>query len=291
MSSEGLNIYNTDNLVVETKDELKNKIEDIKEKNIIKKQEQENHNEIVIKEKEQEKKILEEYRDLTDEELNDLDYEIAIVVDKRTYFQFYWTLLKKGQLIIFTFFVNDDYNLRAIKILLFIVSFALFFSINAFFFTDDTMDKIYEDNGIFNFVFQLPQIIYSSLISSVINIILQKLSISEDKILDMKKEKDSEKAKEKANSIKNKLKLKLIIFIVLSSLLMLFFWYFISCFCAAYKNTQTILIQDTLISFITSMIYPFGLKLLPGIFRSPSLRTLKKDQKYIYKISKLVDLL
>ena len=51
MSSEGLNIYNTDNLVVETKDELKNKTEDIKEKNIIKKQEQENHNETVIKEK------------------------------------------------------------------------------------------------------------------------------------------------------------------------------------------------------------------------------------------------
>lgn len=56
MSSEGLNIYNTDNLVVETKDELKNKTEDIKEKNIIKKQEQENHNETVIKEKKQEKK-------------------------------------------------------------------------------------------------------------------------------------------------------------------------------------------------------------------------------------------
>ena len=278
VSSEGLNIYNTDNLVVETNDELKNKTEDGKEKTIIEKQEQE-------------KKILEENKDLKNEELKDLDYEIAIVVDKRTYLQFYWALLKKGQLIIFTFFINDDYNLRAIKILLFIVSFALFFSINAFFFTDDTMDKIYEDNGIFNFIFQLPQIIYSSLISSVINIILQKLSISEDKILDMKKEKDIEKAKEKANSIKNKLKTKLIIFIVLSSLLMLFFWYFISCFCAAYKNTQTILIQDTLISFITSMIYPFGLKLLPGIFRIPSLRTLKKDQKYIYKISKLVDLL
>ena len=153
------------------------------------------------------------------------------------------------------------------------------------------MDKIYEDNGIFNFVFQLPQIIYSSLISSVINIILQKLSISEDKILDMKKEKDFKKAKEKAKNIKNKLKLKLIIFIVLSSLLMLFFWYFISCFGAVYKNTQSILIQDTLISFITSMIYPFGLKLLPGIFRIPSLRTPKKDQKCIYKISKILRIL
>jgi len=72
---------------------------------------------------------------------------------------------------------------------------------------------------------------------------------------------------------------------------MIFFWYFISCFCAAYKNTQLILIEDTLISFTTSMIYPFGLKLLPGIFRIPALRAPKKDMKYMYKISRLLNIL
>ena len=291
MPIERLNIYNPDNLVVETKDEINNKTEDAKRKTFIEKQvHKKKQNETIINE-EQEKKILEEHKGLTDEELNDLDYEVAIICDKRTYWQLYWALLKKGQLIIFTFFINDDYNLRAIKILLFIVSFALYFSINAFFFTDDTMDKIYVDNGMFNFIFQLPQIIYSSLVSTVINMILQKLSISENQILDMKKEKDVEKAKKKANNIKNRLKLKLIIFIILSSVLMLFFWYFISCFCAAYKNTQSILIEDTLISFATSMIYPFGLKLLPGIFRIPSLRAPNKDQKYKYKISKILFIL
>ena len=59
------------------------------------------------------------------------------------------------------------------------MSFALFFTINAFFFGDDTMDQIYEDNAIFNFLFQLPQILYSSIISSIIDIILHKLTISE----------------------------------------------------------------------------------------------------------------
>ncbi len=152
------------------------------------------------------------------------------------------------------------------------------------------MDKIYEDNGIFNFVFQLPQIIYSSLISSVINIILSKLSITESQILEMKKEKDMEKFKEKANKIKKKLKIKLIIFFVLSSVLMLIFWYFISCFCSVYENTQIILIEDTAISFLLSMMYPFGIKLLPGIFRIQALRAPKKDQKYKYKISLLLSM-
>ena len=34
-------------------------------------------------------------QNLNDQELNTLEYEIAIIIDKRTYFQYYWSLLKK----------------------------------------------------------------------------------------------------------------------------------------------------------------------------------------------------
>ena len=55
-----------------------------------------------------EKKLNEDtyFRDLNninDEELNTLEYEFAIVYDKRTYFQYYWSLLKKKQLFLFSF--------------------------------------------------------------------------------------------------------------------------------------------------------------------------------------------
>ena len=69
---------------------------------------------------------------------------------------------------------------------------------------------------------------------------------------------------------------------------MLFFAYFISCFCAVYKNTQIILIKNTLLSFTLSMIYPFGLNLLPGLFRIPALKASNKDKKCLYKISKII---
>ena len=271
-------------LATNTKDKMENNNADKEISGEEEKNDDENNN------NDSETQILDKYKDSNEEEINNLEYENAIIVDKRTFWQFYFSLLKRGQLIIFTFITRDDYNLPQIKILLFIVSFSLYFTINAFFFSDDTMDKIYEDNGIFNFVFQLPQIIYSSLISSVINIILGKLSITESQILEMKKEKDMEKFKEKANKIKKKLKIKLIIFFVLSSVLMLIFWYFISCFCSVYENTQIILIEDTAISFLLSMMYPFGIKLLPGIFRIPALRAPKRDQKYKYKISLLLSM-
>jgi len=241
--------------------------------------------------KDKENQIIEKYQDLRDEELTDLDYEQAIILDKRTYWQLYLSLIKKDQLILFTFFRKDDYNLPQIKIILFIVSFAFFFTINGFFFTDESMNNIYEDNGAFNFIYQIPQILYSSIVTTIISMILQKLSISEEKILEMKKEKDLEKSKTIANKILKNLKLKLIIFIVFSSILMILFLYFISCFCAVYGNTQLILIEDTLISFSTSLIYPFGFKLLPGLFRIPALRAENKDKKCLYKISKIVNLI
>ena len=231
------------------------------------------------------------FKNLNDQELNTLEYLEAIHYDKRTYFQYYWSLLKKKQLILFTFFPSDDYNLKTIKIALFIISFSLYFTINGFFFRDDTMHKIYEDNGEYNFLFQIPQILYSSVVSSVINIILKQLSLSEKNILKLKRDKDNSNNVNKSKQLVNCLKKKFIIFFTLSFLFMLFFWYFITCFCAVYTNTQMILIKDTLISFCTSMLYPFGLNLLPGIFRIPALRAKNKDKKCLYNASLIIALI
>ncbi len=67
---------------------------------------------------------------------------------------------------------------------------------------------------------------------------------------------------------------------------MVFFWYFISCFCAVFINTQLILIKDSLISFALSMIYPFGLNLLPGIFRIPALKN--KNNICLFRFSNII---
>ena len=225
---------------------------------------------------------------LNDEEMNSLDYKLALIYDKRTYFQYYYSLLKKKHLILFTFLPNNDYNLIFIKISLFLLSFSLYFTVNAFFFTDETMHKITVDNGVFDIIFQIPQILYSSVISAIIHMILKKLSLSEIQILSIKNEDNFEKAKEKSKKVLKCLKIKFILFFILSFLFSLIFWYFISCFCAVYKNTQNILIKNTFLSFGLSMIYPFGLNLLPGMFRIPALRDENKNQTCLYKLSNII---
>ena len=222
---------------------------------------------------------------LNDEELNTLNYEDAIVIDKRTFFQYYLSLLKKKHLILFAIIPTNDYNLSIIKISLLFLSFSLYFTINGFFFTDKSMNKINEDKGKYNIIFQIPKILYSTLVSSAINIILKRLSLSEKYLLSLNKNENFKKEEKEAKNIKKCIYIKLAIFFVISSLLMLFFWYFISSFCAVYKNTQMILIKDTLLSFGLSMLYPFGLNLLPGIFRIYSLRAKNKNKKCLYIIS------
>ena len=226
------------------------------------------------------------YNKLNDQELNTLEYKEAILVDKRNYLQYYWSLLKKKQLILFTLIPADDYNLFSLKFALFILSFALYFSINGFFFNDSTMRKINKSGGKFDFLLQIPQIIYSSIISAVINLILKNLSLSENNLLKLKAENDIKSSQDKSVSIKRCIIIKFIIFFIISNLLLLFFWYFISCFCGVYTNTQIALFKDTIISFTFSMLYPFGINLIPGIFRLSALKD--KNSPYLYKLSMFI---
>jgi hypothetical protein len=236
-------------------------------------------------------KLKEEFNNLNTAELNNLEYEKAIILDKRTYLQYYFSLLKKKHLILFTFLPTNDYNVMSLKIALFLVSFSLYLNINGFFFNDRTMRKIYEDNGAFNIIAQIPQILYSSIISSLINMILKVLSLSEKDILKIKEEKNLINSLKKSKKIEKCIRIKFVFFFLISEILMLFFWYFISCFCAVYNNTQVILFKDTLISFAISMLYPIGINLIPGIFRIPSLRAKKKNKKCMYSFSKVIALI
>ena len=162
---------------------------------------------------------------------------------------------------------------------------------NALFFNDNTMHKIYEDKGKFQFIYQLPQIICSSIISIIFNTLLKLLALSEIDILILKSKKENKDINKKEEDLNKKLQIKFMLYFIISTILLLLFWYYLSMFCAIYKNTQLHLIKDTLISFGLSLIYPFGIYLLPGFFRIPSLSDKKGNRKYLYAISKILQMI
>ena len=197
---------------------------------------------------------------------------------------YYISLIKTKHPLISSFIPNNDYNSTSIKICLFFFSFALSLMINSLFFTDETMHKIVQDEGIFNFIYNLPKIIYSTLISIIIDLILKKLALSEDSILKIKKTKKLGNIKKFVEKIKKNLVIKFILFFIISFILLGSFWFYLGCFCAVYTNTQIYLLKDTLISFAFSLIIPFIKFLIPCFLRIKLL----KEPECLYKFSQLL---
>ena len=230
------------------------------------------------------RKILE----LKDFELDSLSYKDAIKLDHRNYCQIYISLMKNNHPLIFSFSCFNDYNSKIIKIFLFFFSFNLDLAINALFFNDDTMHKIYEDKGKFNFLYQFPQILYSILIGRVIDTLIRYFALSQDNIIEFKQSKLKKNLQSKYKKLLYIIKLKIIIFFIITFFIVIILGYYIICFCGIYINTQSHLINDSIISLITSLFYPFAMNIIPGIFRILSLRVDKPTRKYLYNFSKIL---
>ena len=219
--------------------------------------------------------------------MNSFSYKEALKKDSRTYIQYYCSILKKKHSFLFSFYPVKDYNSQVIKIFLFCFFYSSDIALNALFFTDDTMNKIYDDSGSYNLNYQLPQIVYSFLVSNVINFIIGFLSLSEDIIISIKEIKnDIQKiAKKKINSME----MKFCFFFFITFFLLFIFLFYVSCFCCIYQNTQIHLIKDSLISLGLSFIYPFFKCLIPGVFRIPALSSLKENKSCLYKFSQFLE--
>ena len=224
------------------------------------------------------------------DEINILPYELAIKQDKRTFIEYYISLLKSKHSLLFAFSNNNDYNSKIIKIDLFIVSFAIYYTVNALFFNDDAMHKIYESKGSFDFEYQLPIIAYSSLISMFLNTLLKLLALSNDSIINFKQNHKSSRVQHRGKKLYKQLCIRFVLYFIISFIFLLGFWYYISMFGAIYRNTQLHLLKDTVISFGLSFLYPFIIYLFPGIFRISSLKNSLKKRELLYNFSKVLQL-
>ena len=69
----------------------------------------------------------------TDSEMNELSYLNAIKIDKRTYLEYYLSLLRTKHLFIFSIWPTFDYNSQIIKIFLFFFNLAFSFLLMHYF--------------------------------------------------------------------------------------------------------------------------------------------------------------
>ena len=227
--------------------------------------------------------------DYNDYDLNSMSYLEAKKYDKRKFFDYYISLIRTKNILIFSFCPLKDYNSTIIKISFFFLFFSIYYFINALFFDEKTIHKIYEDEGLYNFIYLIPYISYSFVISHTLNTIIKYIFLSERDIYKIKIEKNIGKMYDILEKVKRCLIIKYICYFISSIIFLSFFWYYLSSFGAVYQNTQIYLIKNTLISFGFSLFYPFVINLLPGMLRKCSMKGNKSE--CLYKTSKFIHII
>ena len=99
---------------------------------------------------------------------------------------------------------------------LFLIGFAIKYIVNALFFNDDTMNKIYESKGKYNLEVQIPIIVYSSLISMLFNTVLSILALSNDVIISFKQNRSTINLNRREKDLINKLNIKFILYFIIT---------------------------------------------------------------------------
>ena len=233
-----------------------------------------------------------------DFEINMLPFEEALKCDKRTKCDIYCSYLKSHQLFLFSFLDYNSYNSAIMKPTVFFLSFIYHYGFSACFFTDEILDQIYQEEGKYNMANLLPYTLCASIICIVlIKLLVSFLLVTERDILSVKREKTEERAKEEKIKVMKCICLKFICFFFVNILLLILFWFYLTCFNAVFPNTQTFLAINTIISFALTNLLPFAIYVIPTLFRDDILSNKKlknikvktsieyKDAQYIYSIS------
>ena len=226
-------------------------------------------------------------------ELNNLSYYDAILLDKRSFSQIYFSLIKTKHIILFALNFKNDFNPRTMKISFMFSILALILTCNTIFVTDSTFHDLYISNGKSSIFSDISKIGFSLLISTTIKNILLLVCFPEKDILKIRKS-GIQKRKRNPTVLKSLtfVIIKCYIFFFISVIILGFIWIYIYCFFTIFQNTQIYVIQNTIISFAGSLVSPFILYLIPSICRKLSIKGNGGHRNYcLYIISKIFQII
>ena len=134
----------------------------------------------------------------------------------------------------------------------------------------------------------LPKSIYSFLATLVTTSLLGMLSNSKNELIDTIKNRTNKKEYLYQVNIRlKKLRNKLIFYYIFLFSLGIFFWYYVSAFCAVYRNSQKYWFIGCFESFLIDSLSSIGICLILALFRFISL---KKRIKCLYRLVKFINM-
>ena len=235
----------------------------------------------------------------SNQSLHNYTFDEAIKYDRRNIFRIFYIYLLSKQIIFHTFLLRSSLELFPLRFTLFIFILSCDLALNALFYLNDNISKKYHyAKNLFLFAFSnnLTIIIYSTLVSSFLMILMTKLSNpskairnifrkEEKKIKFKKKYKINENRKKEIHievlNVFKKFKIKLFFLFFFEIILILFFYYFVTAFCHVYSSTQTSWLLDGFLSILSR----FFIELISALIFAKLYRVaVASNMQTLYKI-------
>ena len=219
-------------------------------------------------------------------DLQDMNYEKAIFYDKRGYLKIYLGFLIDTQIILGTFCTDNHFDLFVIKLSFLVYTFQMSFFLNAFFYTDEYISDAYHNNGVLDFFSGLSKSIYSLIATLITTNLLRMLSTIKSELMYLIR------VRQKYNTYVHlihqklsKLRNKLVLYFILVYIFSLFFLYYVTAFCAVYRNSQKYWFYGCLESFGMDSLISFGICIILAFFRYISI---KRHIKCFYILANII---
>ena len=237
-----------------------------------------------------EKKFFKEYFSTSPD---DMEYDDAIIYEKRKFYEHLAECLEEKQIIAHTFIAQDDLKPRTMKIIVFVLKIILYFTVNGLLFSENVISDLFEvneeeENFFSYFPRSIDRIFYGTLVSTVIGIITDLFFVEEKKLKDILKIEKNDKniLKQKIMIFIKDIQKRNLAFIIISSIILLFSFFYLLCFNYVYPYSQIEWVKSSITIIIIMQLLSTLKCLLESGFRYLSFSC--KSEK-LYKLSKKLD--
>ena len=164
---------------------------------------------------------------MTDNEINSINYFDAFKTDKRSFFQYYLSLIRTKHLMFFAFSPKNDYNSGVIKFSFLIFTLGLFFAVNTLFLTENELHDRYISQGKLGLLYYKNIIFYSTSLSYILMRLLKAIGFTENIIYELKNNSQRNKKWISINEIYIDIATKCTVFYIIGILILFIYFGFI----------------------------------------------------------------
>ena len=216
-------------------------------------------------------------------EINYVPYTQALRIDKRDFYQIFFSMIAKEIQLINIFYYNNPYIHLSLSISIYLFNALLDLTLNCLLYTESYISEKYK-NGSLKFLTSILLSISSNILANIISYFIDML-INFSELLELIMKNTVQKKYYFLYIIKFKkyINLKLISFYTMENILYLFMFYYLTIFCIVYSNTQISFLVNYIIGIVESLLVSLSVSLICAFLR---LLGLKLKIKYFYNTSK-----